>query len=124
MVTYNEYLSGVLEKILHSHSILCGLADKPGDLDIIKIELLKIRGFLLVISNKLDATKYPGVDISRLQSKSRHYLETYYFEKEIENIASLYASDPSRLKNLRLVILESLNDRKLIAEIMETRGEL
>lgn len=123
-MTYNEYLKGILEKIIESHTILTGLDDKPGDLDVIRLELLKIKGFLQVISNKLDATKYTLADVERLQLRSQSYLDTYYFEKEIENLSSLYADDSNRLKNLRLMILESLNDRKLIENIKELVDEL
>ena len=124
MVTYNEYLKGVLGKVIKSHAVLSGLGDVPGDLDVIKLELLKIKGFLQVIANKLDAAKYPSADIERLQAKSASYLESYYFEKEIENIASLYAGDSNRLKNLRLMILDSLNDKKLIEDIINLEREL
>ena len=93
-------------------------------MDIIRLELLKIKGFLQVVSNKLDAAKYPSTDVKRLQSKAQSYLDTYYFEKEIENLSSLYADDSNRLKNLRLMILESLNDRKLIENINELVEEL
>lgn len=123
-MTYNEYLKGILEKIIESHAVLTRLNDKPGDLDIIRLELLKIKGFLQVVSNKLDAAKYPSTDVKRLQSKAQSYLDTYYFEKEIENLSSLYADDSNRLKNLRLMILESLNDRKLIENINELVEEL
>lgn len=124
MVTYDEYLKGILEKIIKSHALLAGLKDQPGDLDVIKTELLKIKGFLQVIANKVDATRYPSLDMAGLQSKSRSYLETYDFEKEIENIYSLYANDAGRLKNLRLLILESLSDKKLIGKIVELASEL
>lgn len=124
MVTYDKYLKGILEKTIESHTLLSGLKDQPGDLDVIKTELLKIKGFLQVITNKVDATRYPSVDIAKLQSKSRSYLETYDFEKEIENIYPLYANDAGRLKNLRLLILESLNDKKLIEGMVELTREL
>lgn len=124
MVTYHEYLKGILEKITESHSVLAGLKDRPGDLDVIKMELLKIKGFLQVLSNRVEAERYPSLDIKGLQSKSRSYLDAYYFEKEIENISSLYADDSNRLKNLRLMILDSLNDKKLIGDIAELREKL
>lgn len=124
MVTYNEYLKGILEKVIESHAVLNSLDDKPGDLEVIRVELLKIKGFLQVVSKKLDATKYPSTDVKTLQSRSQSYLDTYYFEKEIENLSSLYAEDSNRLRNLRSMILESLNDRKLMESINELVEEL
>ena len=118
MVTYSEYLQGILEKIITSHTVLSDLGDVPGDLDVMRIELAKIRGFLNVISNKIDASKYPSLDITRLQSKCRSYLESYSFEKEMERISMLYADDSGRLKNMRLAVLDSLHDKKLIEHII------
>lgn len=119
MVTYAKYLKGILEKIIESHGVLSGLNDAPEDLDTMSLELVKIRGFLLVISNKVDASRYPSIDIKRLQAKSRSYLDTYDFEREIGNLGSLYANDSNRLKNMRLLILESLNDKKLMEDIAD-----
>lgn len=119
MVTHNEYLKGILDKVIESYSILSNLSDKQGDLEIILIELLKIKGFLQVITNKLDDTKYHSIDIKKLQKKTKLYLESYYFEKEIETVASTYANDSNRIKNLRLLIIESLNDKKMIDDITE-----
>lgn len=119
MVTFNEYLKGILVKVIESYTTLSSLDDKPGELNIIKIELLKIKGFLHVIANKIDATKYHTLNIERLQIKANSYLKSYYFEKEIENVSSLYANDPNRIKNLRLMIIESLNDKKMIEDITE-----
>ena len=119
MGTYNEYLKGILEKIIESHAILSDLDDKPGDVEVIKTQLLKIRGFLQVIANKMDGDRYPSLNIKNLQKKARSYLESYYFEKEIDNVSMIYADDPGRLKNLRLVILESLDDKKMMEDITE-----
>ncbi len=44
MVDFAEYVKGILQQIKDSYQILEGLGDKPGDLEIIKIELLKING--------------------------------------------------------------------------------
>ena len=124
MGTYNEYLKGMLEKIIESYAILSDLDDKPGDVEIIKTQILKIRGFLQVLANKLDEGRYPSLNIKNLQKKARSYLESYYFEKEIDNVSMIYADDPGRLKNLRLVILESLDDKKMMEDITEMAREI
>ena len=57
MVTYNEYLKKILSQILESYDNLRKIEDKPGDLDIIKKEMLKINGFLKVSVNNIDEYK-------------------------------------------------------------------
>ena len=116
MATY-EYLKSILEKIISAHNTLTKLEDKPGDLMVIKKEILKIDGFFQVLINKMNTEKIQSVDLSDLKSKFEHYLKTYSFEKEIETMASLYSEDSNRLKNMRLKIIESLADKKLIDNI-------
>ncbi len=117
MVAYYEYLKSLLEKIIVAHDILTKLEDKPGDLMIIKKEILKINGLFQVLVNKIDTEKFQSTDFSDLKSKVEHYLENYSFEKEIETMAPLYSEDSNRLKNMRLKILESLADKKLMDNI-------
>jgi translation elongation factor EF-1alpha len=116
MVTY-EYLKSVLEKIIVAHNTLAKLEDNPGDLAIIKKEILKINGFFQVLVNKIDTEKFQSADFSDLKSKLEYYLKNYSFEKEIETMAILYSEDSNRLKNMRLKILESLKDKKLMDNI-------
>lgn len=117
MVTYNDYLKGILEKVQIAHSTLEKLEDKPGDLDTIKKEISKIKGFFQVFVTKADNENNQISDFTELKSKFEHYLDTYSFEKEIETMAPLYANDSNRLKNMRLKILESLSDKKLMNDI-------
>lgn len=117
MVTYYDYLQGILKKVQTAYNTLEKLEDKPGDLEIIKKEILKIRGFFLVLINKTDNEKNPISDFSDLRSKFEYYLDTYSFEKEIETMAPLYSDDSNRLKNIRLKIIESLSDKKLMDDI-------
>ena len=44
-------------------------------------------------------------------------MENYFFEKEIETMASLYSNDVHRVKNMRLKIIEALEDKKMIESI-------
>lgn len=117
MVSYQEYLKSILEKIILSHNTLIKLADNPGDLDVIKKEILKINGFFHVLVNKIDSEKFHSSDLLDLKSKIEYYLKNYSFEKEIETMAFLYSDDSNRLKNIRLKILESLADKKLMDNI-------
>ena len=119
MVTYNEHLKKILSQTLDSYNALKEIQDKPGDLDHIKKEMLKINGFLKVTTNNLDEYKITLSDFKNLKLKFEHYLENYFFEKEIETMAPLYSNDVSRVKNMRLKILEALEDKKMIEGIKE-----
>lgn len=117
MVTYYDYLKGILKKVQIAYNTLEKLEDKPGDLETIKKEILKIKGFFQVFISKIDDENNQLSDFSDLKSKFEYYLDTYSFEKEIETMAPLYANDSNRLKNMRLKILESLSDKKLMNDI-------
>ena len=119
MITYNEYLKKILVQVLDSYNILKETKDNPGDLDNIKKEMLKINGFIKVVSKKIDTDKISSSDFKTTKSKFQNYLNTYYFEKEIETMAPLYSNDVSRVKNMRLKILEALEDKKMIDGIKE-----
>ena len=120
MVTYNEHLKKILSQTLDSYNALKEIQDKPGDLDHIKKEMLKINGFLKVATNNIDEYKITLSDFKKLKSKFEHYLENYFFEKEIETMAPLYSDDVHRVKNMRLKIIEALEDKKM----MESMGDL
>ena len=117
MVDIDEYLKGILGQILASYKILTELNDGPSDLETIKKELSKIRGLLQVISSKLGEKKYQSDHLVTLYKLSTYYIGTYDFTREIENLAPVYFNDPNRLKNLRLLIIDSLNDKKLIEKL-------
>jgi len=113
----DEYLKGILGQILASYKILTELNDGPDDLDMIKKELAKIRGLLQVISSKLGGKKYQSDHLVTLYKLSIYYIDTYDFTREIENLSQIYFNDSNRLKNLRLLIIDSLNDKKLIEKL-------
>jgi len=119
MVTYNEYLKKILAQILDSYKLLKEIKDNPGDLDNIKKEMLKINGFLKVVSHKIDIDKIPASNFKTLKLKFQNYLENYYFEKEIETMTPLYSNDVDRIKNMRLKILEALENKKMMDETEE-----
>ena len=107
MIDINEYLKGILGQILTSYKILTDLNDEPKDLMTIKKELSKIRGLLLVLSNKLDNKKYQSDHLVSLYKLSTYYTNTYDFTWEIEKLSQIYYNDSDRLKNLRLLIIMS-----------------
>ena len=102
-----------------SYNVLKEFKDKPGDLTNVKKEMLKINGFLKVITNKIDVEKITSSDFKPLKSKFEQYLENYSFEQEIETMMSLYSDDVHRIKNMRLKILEALEDKQMMDGIEE-----
>ncbi len=48
-----------------------------------------------------------------------HHSESECLEKEIETMAPLYSNDLKRVKNMRLKILEALEDKKMMDEVEE-----
>ena len=119
MADIDDYLKGILSQILASHKILTELEDKPDDLGIIKKELSKIRGLLQVIHNKLDEKKYQTDHLVTLYKLSGYYIDTYDFTREVEILSQVYFNDPNRLKNLRVIIINSLNDKKMIQKLQD-----
>ena len=119
VVTYAEYLKKILNHIVDSYSTLETIDDKPGDLAKIQKEMLKINGFVKVVSNKIDPDKIPNSDFKIIKTKFSEYLEAYSFEKEIETMAPLYSDDVSRIKNMRLKILEALKNKNMMSNVKE-----
>ncbi|MBT8242841.1 MAG: hypothetical protein HKP34_03915, partial [Nitrosopumilus sp.] len=99
MVSYHEYLKNILIQILESYAHLQEIKDKPGDINLIMKDLLKINGFAKVILNKIDDKNIQSSDFKGLKSKLKNYVENYYFEQEIETMSALYSDDMGRLKN-------------------------
>ena len=124
MVTYVEHLKKILNHIVDSYHILENMDDKPGDLAKIEKEMLKINGFVKVISNKIDPDKIPNSDFKITKVKFLEYLETYSFEKEIVTMTPLYSNDVSRIKNMRLKILEALKNKNMINNVEELLNNL
>ena len=124
MVTIDKYLKGILDQILTSYKILIELNDNPNDLETIKKELAKIGGLLQVISRKLDNKQYQSDHLVSLYKLATYYIDTYDFTREIEMLAQVYYNDSNRLKNLRLLIINSLNDKKLIENLQTILTEL
>ncbi len=124
MVTIDEYLKEILGQILASYKTLTELNDNPNDLEIIKKELSKINGLLQVMRSKLDGKKYQTDHLVALYKLATYYIDTYDFTREIEILGQVYYKDSDRLKNLRLLIIDSLNDKKLIEKLQTMLIEL
>lgn len=119
-----DYAKKVLQQIWDSYTVIQNLQDQPGDLDIIKKELLKINGFFSVMAKKLEPENFQSKDLLDLKPKIQNFLNNYYFLKEIDTMSTLYSNDKDRLKNMRLKIMEALQDKRLISKIEDLLQEL
>ena len=119
MTTIDDYLQGIIKRIIESYRHLLDLKDKPGDLEIIKTEILRINGFFKVIIKKIESSQIQSDTYVKLLKQTKHFLSNYEFEREIETMSTLYSDDPNRLKNIRLKIIESLQNNELM-ETIET----
>ena len=124
VVTYIEYLKKILNHIVDSYHILETIEDKPGDLAKIEKQMLKINGFIKVVSNKIDPDKIPISNFKLIKKNFLEYLENYSFEKEIVTMTPLYSNDVSRIKNMRLKILEALKNKNMIDNVKELLDKL
>ena len=124
MVDFNEYLKGILQQISASYKILTELNDEPNDLHIMKQEISKIIGLFLVTKNKLEVKKNQSDSFVTIYKLFSYYIETYDFSREIDILAQIYYKDSNRLKNLRLLIIDSLNDKHLIEKLQKILNEL
>ena len=124
VVTYVEYLKKILNHIVDSYHILETIEDKPGDLAKIEKQMLKINGFIKVISNKIDSDKIPVSNFKIIKKNFSEYLKNYSFEKEIITMTPLYSNDVSRIKNMRLKILEALKNKNMIDNVKELLDKL
>ena len=124
MVDFNEYLKGILQQISASYKILTELNDEPNDLHIMKQEISKIIGLFLVTKNKLSEKKNQSDSFVTIYKLFSYYIETYDFSREIDILAQIYYKDSNRLKNLRLLIIDSLNDKHLIEKLQTILNKL
>ncbi len=124
LTNIDEYLRGILRQVLDSYKILTELNDSHDDLNTIKKELSKIRGLLQVMYTKLGEKKYQSDHLVTVYKLSTYYIDTYDFTREIDVLSQVYYKDSSRLKNLRLLIISSLNDKKLIEKFQTILDKL
>jgi len=77
----------------------------------------KLSPFLVkVLYNKIEASHNESDDFSELSKFAKRYLENYDFNHIIDTY-QLYSEDVMRIKNIRISILSSLEESKLISKI-------
>jgi hypothetical protein len=124
LIDFNEYLKGILQQISASYKILTELNDEPNDLHIMKQEISKIIGLFLVTKNKLSEKKNQSDSFVTIYKLFSYYIETYDFSREIDVLTQIYYKDSDRLKNLRMLIIDSLNDKHLIEKLQTILNKL
>ncbi len=120
----NEYFKGILNQILDSYAIIENLGDSPNDLYVLQIEISKIMGLFKIIFRKLSKTDGFPQEVSGLHKIIGDYLENYDFSREIDLLLKTFSEDQSRVKNIRMSISKSLNDKELIEKIYSTSKKL
>jgi|TARA_B100001540_G_C15791421_1_gene635610 hypothetical protein len=120
----NEYFKGILNQILDSYAIIENLGDSPNDLYVLQIEISKIMGLFKIIFRKLSKTDGFLQEVSGLHKIIGDYLENYDFSREIDLLLKTFSEDQSRVKNIRMSISKSLNDKELIEKIYSTSKKL
>ena len=117
MNSFDNYISGILKQISDYFQTLANLQDKANDIEVIKKELTKINALLHVVVSKLESSNDKSNDFVELLLSAKFYLENHDFFREIETLSQLYSEDSQRIKNLRHVIVEALQEKKLMQKI-------
>jgi len=119
MVTISDYTKNITGKILDSISIIENLDDNSESLQILKIELKHINGYLSIIIRKLK--NRDGISDLHLVllKKSLDYLDSNDFFRELEQITEIYSNDPNRIKNIKKLIINSFHEKKIFSILSE-----
>ena len=112
----DEYFKSLLTQISESYNFLKDMKDKPSDLDTIQVQLDKIHGLINVLCNKIETLDYKSDNFSELLKVAKTYIKSYDFNHIIDAY-QLYSDDVMRIKNIRISILSSLEETKLISKI-------
>ena len=78
----------------------------------------------MVVKNKLEGKKNQSDSFVTIYKLFSYYIETYDFSREIDVLAQIYYKDSDRLKNLRMLIIDSLNDKHLIEKLQTILNKL
>ncbi|MGI0075978.1 MAG: hypothetical protein ACREAJ_00145 [Nitrosopumilaceae archaeon] len=112
----DEYFKSLLTQIFESYNFLKDMKDKPSDLDTIQVQLGKIQGLIKVLCKKIETMDYKSDNFSELLKVAKTYMKSYDFNHVIYAY-QLYSDDVMRIRNIRISILSSLEETKLISKI-------
>ncbi len=111
-------IKSLLIETLDIHTILNQLKDKPGDLDIIKKQVEKIEELFETVCKKIEKLDNSSDDYVILVKAIKFYLENYDFYTVIDSYM-MYDQDSARVKNMRILVITALEDKKLIEKIQK-----
>jgi len=111
-------IKSLLIKTIQIHTILNQLKDKPGDLDVIKNQVEEIEELFNAVCKKIEKLDNSSDDYVILVKAIKFYLENYDFYNVIEAYKT-YDQDPARVKNMRMLVITALEDKKLIEKIQQ-----
>jgi len=111
-------IKSLLIETLKVHTILNQLKDRPGDLDVIKKQVGKIEELFKTVCKKIEELDNSSDDYVILVKTIKFYLENYDFYNVIEAYKT-YDQDPARVKNMRVLVITALEDKKLIEKIQK-----
>ena len=122
MVTISDYIKNITKKILDSIYIIENLDNDSDSLEILKIELKHINGLILIIIRKLESRDKISELHSALLTKSKDYLDSNYFFRELQQINDIYSNDQNRIKNIRKLIVDSFYQKKFFDVLNELQN--
>lgn len=124
VVTYDQYLRDVAGQVLRAHESLKEMPDGPGALESLGREAARINALFGAIVSRVRAEPEPSRGHLELAGAAEKYLDSYSFAREIETLSALYAGDSARVRNMRLKMVESLDDGGLAGKIKYVLEEM
>ena len=119
MVTLSDYIKNIAAKIHDSITIIENLDDNSESLQILKVEMKHINGYLTIIIRKLENRDNVSDLHSELLKLSISYLNENDFFRELEQIDEIYSNDPNRIKNIKKLIINSFHKKEIVSILNE-----
>ena len=121
MVTLSDYIKNITIKTLESITAIENLDDNSESLQILKIEMKHVNGYLTIIIRKLENRDNISDLHSELLKSSINYLNENDFFRELEQIDEIYSNDSNRIKNIKKLIINSFYKKKFVSVLNEVR---
>ena len=119
MVTLSDYIKNISSKTLDSIIVIENLDDNTESLQILKVEMKHINGYLTIIIRKLGNRDNISDLYSDLLKLSISYLNENDFFRELEQINEIYSNDPNRIKNIKKLIINSFHKKGIVSILNE-----
>ena len=119
MVTLSDYIKNIASKTLDSIEIIENLDDNTESLQMMKVEMKHINGYLTIIIRKLENRDNISDLHSELLKSSINYMNENDFFRELEQINEIYSGDPNRIKNIKKLIIDSFHKKEIVGILDE-----